>query len=178
MVCLIEQPMAGRGADPFRTDGFADRVGVLRMPVLPSEQQSLLPRALRLLLDRCDTLHGDRRAEVVGLSRFSSPIKRIKPPQFDRAEAAAELIRLLDKAPPMPLLRDRVRVDREDAEALIELIIRAPAGETDPLTRAAVGVRNALKDAPTVPFTYQVRISPYQAQQLATALRSAPEPSA
>lgn len=78
----------------------------------------------------------------------------------------------------MPLVRDRVRVDREDAEALIELIIRAPAEETDPLTRAAVAVRDALKKAPSVPFTYQVRIAPHQAQQLAAALRSAPEPSA
>jgi hypothetical protein len=112
------------------------------------------------------------------VSRFSSPIKRVKPPQFDRAEATAELIRLLDEARPMPLMRDRVRVDREDAEARIELIIRGPADETDPLTNAAVAVSDALKKAPPVPLTYQVRIAPHHAQQLAAALRSAPEPSA
>jgi hypothetical protein len=110
-------------------------------------------------------------ADLDSMSRFSAPIKRVTPPQLDRAEATRELVRLPEQAPRMALLRDSFRIDREDADALIELIINAPVEPPDQLTKAAVAVRNALKTARPVPFTYQVRLATDRAQLLVAALR-------
>ena len=74
----------------------------------------------------------------------------------------------------MPLMRNRVRVDRQDAEALIDAIQQAHA-ETrgDAVTAATETIRVALRDSFPVPLTDQVRIDPARALALAQALRSA-----
>lgn len=84
------------------------------------------------------------------------------------------LAALLEQARPMPLMPNRVRVDRQDAEALIDAIQQAHAGNRgDPVTAATEEIRVVLRDSFPVPLTNQVRIEPAQARALAQALRSA-----
>jgi hypothetical protein len=84
------------------------------------------------------------------------------------------LAALLEQARPMPLMRNRVRVDRKDAEALIDAIQQAHAGNRgEAVTAATTKIRVALGDSFPVPLTDQVRIDRAQALALAQALRSA-----
>ena len=75
----------------------------------------------------------------------------------------------------MPLTRNRVRVDKRDAEALIDAIQQADHGDDpdDAVSAAAENVRVALRASYPVPLTYQVRIAPTEARALACALLSA-----
>jgi hypothetical protein len=91
-------------------------------------------------------------------------------PEF--VAAIARLAELLEGARPMPLMRNRVRVDKQDADALIDSIV-AGGGNQAGLVASAGEVRRALKAAPLVPFTNQVRLSSEMAHELARALRSA-----
>jgi hypothetical protein len=87
-----------------------------------------------------------------------------------------ELAALLERARPMPLMRNRVRVDKRDAEALIIAIQQTlSGGPEDAMTAAADGIRDALRRASPVPLTDQVRIVPTEARALAHALLVAAE---
>jgi hypothetical protein len=74
----------------------------------------------------------------------------------------------------MLFMRNRVRVDRQDADTLIDAIQQARSGgQDDPVIAAAENIRVALRASYPVPLTYQVRIDPTEAQALARALLSA-----
>jgi hypothetical protein len=68
----------------------------------------------------------------------------------------------------MPLMRNRVRVDRRDAEALIDAIQHAHASDqAGAVTVATENIRVALRDSFPVPLTDQVRVDPAHALALA-----------
>jgi hypothetical protein len=91
------------------------------------------------------------------------------------ADQVRRLAALLEDARPMPFMRNRVRVDKQDAEALIDAIEQAPrrGDQDDAVIAAAENVRVALRASYPVPFTYEVRIAPTEAQALARGLLSA-----
>jgi hypothetical protein len=98
--------------------------------------------------------------------------------QYERAAAAEQLVRILDGACPMPLMRNRVRVDKVDAVALLEIVLtpgRDDQGQenNDDLIAAALRVRDVLRAAYPVPLTDQVRLSLGLVRELADALRAA-----
>lgn len=97
----------------------------------------------------------------------------------ERAAAAEQLARLLDRARPMRLMRNRVRVDKADAAALVEIIPK-PGHDDDrsqdrnaDLTAAAVRVREVLDSAYPVPLTDHVRLDPGLVLELTDLLRKA-----
>lgn len=78
----------------------------------------------------------------------------------------------------MPLMRNRVRVDRADATALVAIILKPPhddcSQETDTeLIAAALRVREVLERAYPVPLTDQVRLDPGLVRELSDRLRAA-----
>jgi hypothetical protein len=98
--------------------------------------------------------------------------------ESERTAAAEQLVRLLDGARPMPLMRNRVRVDKADASALLEIILtpgredHSQEGDAD-LIAAALRVREVIRDAYPVPLTDQVRLSTGLVGELTDALRAA-----
>jgi hypothetical protein len=74
-----------------------------------------------------------------------------------------------------PCARNRVRVDRQDAEKLIDAIQQADGRDQQrgAVSTAAEDVRAALGASHPVPLTYQVRIAASEAQALAQRLLSA-----
>lgn len=85
----------------------------------------------------------------------------------------ARLIRILESAPRVPLMRDQVRVDCVDALKLVDAIAGpstgAPAQADDMATLEAV--RQAVLRAHPIPFTDQVRLPAREAADLADRLR-------
>jgi len=90
----------------------------------------------------------------------------------------ARLIRILETAPRMPLLRDQVRVDCVDALKLVDAIAGSSVGTPADEDGAAAleAVRQAVLQAPPIPFTDQVRLPAGQAADLANRLRSVAAP--
>jgi hypothetical protein len=91
-------------------------------------------------------------------------------------DAVAMLVELLDRPKPMPVLHDRVRVDKQDAERLIERILRGAQGAdgaSADISEAALSVREELRDAKPVPLTYQVRLRTAACRDLADLMRRA-----
>jgi hypothetical protein len=96
---------------------------------------------------------------------------------------AMRLAELFENARRVPLLRDRVRVDKREVYRLVESIqeaVRAEAGDSrldstagSDLHRATTDVQEAVKDAYPVPFTDQVRLPSERVTELANALRAA-----
>jgi hypothetical protein len=89
----------------------------------------------------------------------------------------ARLIRILETAPRMPLMRDQVRVYCVDALKLVDAIAGpstgAPAVATRDEDRMATleAVRQAVLRAHPIPFTDQVRLPAREAADLADRLR-------
>jgi hypothetical protein len=89
----------------------------------------------------------------------------------------ARLIRILETAPRMPLMRDQVRVDCVDALKLVDAIAGpstgAAADATGEADRMATleAVRQAVLRAHPIPFTDQVRLPAREAADLAERLR-------
>src|SRR3954447_8725366 len=115
----------------------------------------------------------------------ASQLRRMgnRAPMQDVRLALNQLAELFDHARPMPLMRDRVRIDKRDTDALAAAIdgeIR-DAVERGTLSREAgynvlsvtTRVRKDLRNAYPVPLTDQVRISRSQAAELGRALRAA-----
>jgi hypothetical protein len=105
----------------------------------------------------------------------------------DGSEAiASELADLLDGAPRVPLLRDRVRVDRREVDRRLERLAEAVRSEVADhrlekivgydLLQAAEAVRRARRHADPIPLTDQVRLPRSQAFEMARALRVASQP--
>jgi hypothetical protein len=90
----------------------------------------------------------------------------------------ARLIRILETAPRMPLMRDQVRVDCVDALKLVDAIAGSSAGTLGDQDAAATleAVRQAVLQAPPIPFTDQVRLPAGRAADLANRLRRAATP--
>jgi hypothetical protein len=96
---------------------------------------------------------------------------------------ANELADLLDGAPPVPLLRDRVRVDRREIDRQLERLAEAVRSEVADhrldkvagydLLQAGEAVRCARRNAYPIPLTDQVRLPGSGAAEMATALRAA-----
>jgi hypothetical protein len=90
----------------------------------------------------------------------------------------ARLIALLENAPRVPLLRDRVRVDKVEVLKLVDSIAHATGtsdigGTATPGVLAAVeSVRDAIRRAYPIPLTDQVRLPVERAAALAANLRS------
>jgi hypothetical protein len=103
--------------------------------------------------------------------------------QYGSEVLAVELATLLDRARPVPLLRDCVRVERREINARIARLTRAVGVEVadhglDPavgsdLVQAAERLRLAAGHAHPIPLTDQVRLPLSRASELASALRSA-----
>jgi len=93
----------------------------------------------------------------------------------------ARLIQILETAPPVPLLRHRVRIDRVEVLTLVARITspvngREPHDEPTPLAGPdAAGVLDAVREAVwsahPIPLTDQVRLSAAEATALADRLR-------
>jgi hypothetical protein len=78
----------------------------------------------------------------------------------------------------MTLMRNRVRVDKADADALLSIILTPGRGDgigvpNAGLDTAAVRLRAALQDAYPVPLTDQVRLPQALVRELIDALRAA-----
>jgi hypothetical protein len=103
--------------------------------------------------------------------------------QYGSEVLAIELANLLDAAHPLPLVRDRVRVDRREIDHRVRRLTKAVEVEVagfgldttvaSDLTRAAAGVRDAISDANPIPLTDQVRLPRARAAAAAAALRTA-----
>ena len=93
----------------------------------------------------------------------------------------ARLIQLLETAPPVPLLRHRVRVDRVEVLTLVARITSPVNGWSSEAEHARLGsadeavaleaVRQAVWSAPLIPLTDQVRLPADEAAALANRLR-------
>lgn len=85
----------------------------------------------------------------------------------------ARLIRILETAPRMPLVREQVRVDCVEALKLADAIAGLPADASGDADRIATvdAVRQAVLQAHPIPFTDQVRLPARQAAALADRLR-------
>ena len=91
----------------------------------------------------------------------------------------ARLIRILDTAPRMPLVREQVRVDCVDALKLVDAIAGSVAETPGDAERMATvdAVRQAVLQAHPIPFTDQVRLPATQAAALVDRLRRLDAPS-
>jgi hypothetical protein len=93
----------------------------------------------------------------------------------------ARLLRILETAPRVPLMRDQVRVDCVEVLKLVDAIAGsatvsgtgASAETADEADRTATleAVRQAVLQAHPIPFTDQVRLPASQAADLADRLR-------
>ena len=85
----------------------------------------------------------------------------------------ARLIRILETAPRMPLMRDQVRVDCVDALKLVDAIAGPSTGPPADDDRIATleAVRQAVLRAHPIPFTDQVRLPAREVVDLADRLR-------
>jgi hypothetical protein len=78
----------------------------------------------------------------------------------------------------MPLMRNRVRVDKSDADALLAVVLTPHHGDgvrvaNADLDTAATRLHAALQDAYPVPLTDQVRLPRALVRELVDALRAA-----
>jgi hypothetical protein len=103
--------------------------------------------------------------------------------QFGSEVLAIELANLLDSARPVPLLRDRVRVDKSEIVRRTDRLTKAVRVEVADhgldeavgvdLLQAADDLRYAASHAYLIPLTDQVRLPRARASEVATALRAA-----
>jgi hypothetical protein len=103
--------------------------------------------------------------------------------QYGSEVLAIELANLLDHARPVPLLRDRVRVDKHDILMRVNRLATAVQVEVanhglertvgSGLVVAADNLRDEARHAYPIPLTDQVRLPRARAAELASALRSA-----
>ena len=95
---------------------------------------------------------------------------------------AVRLAELLENAPRVPLLRNRVRVDKVQALQLVDAIADeagSPAdasSATSDLLATVASVRDAVRTAYPIPLTDQVRLPAERATGLAAELRSRSDP--
>jgi hypothetical protein len=83
------------------------------------------------------------------------------------------LLRILETAPRMPLMREQVRVDCVEVLKLVDSIAGSSTGTPGDEDRMATleAVRQAVLQAHPIPFTDQVRLPARQAADLADCLR-------
>ena len=103
--------------------------------------------------------------------------------EHESAVMATELADLLDDARRVPLLRDRVRVDRRELDRRLDQLITAVRAEVADhrldktagfdLLQAAEDVRDARMHAYPIPLTDEVRLPRARAAEMAAALRAA-----
>jgi hypothetical protein len=101
----------------------------------------------------------------------------------DWLSSATQLAELFDNAPPMPLMRSQVRVDKRDADGLVaatDTEVRdgvAQGGLSKEMgydiISATAQMQELLRNSHPVPLTDQVRVSRDRAADLARALRTA-----
>jgi len=102
--------------------------------------------------------------------------------QYGSEVLAVELATLLDRARPVPLLGDRVRVDRREIDRRVARLTKAVEVEVADhgldravgadLVNAADDLRSAASHAHPIPLTDQVRLPRSRASELAGALRA------
>jgi hypothetical protein len=99
------------------------------------------------------------------------------------AAIATGLADLLDNARPVPLLRDRVRVDRREIDRRLDELVNAVRAEVADhsldktagfdLLQTAADVRDARMHAYPIPLTDQIRLPRARAAEMAASLRAA-----
>jgi hypothetical protein len=112
-----------------------------------------------------------------------SPDTALVTSQEGSGVLAMRLADLLENARPVPLLRDRVRVDRREVYRLVETVNESMRSEVADhqldkaaaydLMQATNDLREAVTTAYPVPLTDQVRLPRGRAIELAWALRAA-----